>query len=377
MKMISPYSPELIELLRTQLGLSSNALIKQESMFRDNYPLRFDLIIEDGYKTYIIELKRAVRLEALSQLGLIKLLLNADNIHTYDIKFVIVGTRITVEAAKAAEKIGVQFIQLPANVNLEEVHNKPGTIPVKLTSPRSWQVISCLLRMKEASIRQLSIESGVSYGWAHATVRSLASKGVISNTARNTKYADNNMGYIKITDTKKLLNGIAWERPFEKLFTQEIRIASDYPIELAKEISSLCDDQKIPCAFTSFTAGEIYTGYSARHDSVYLYLEKKNIAELHRMYEMRAEGGIAVRIYAPDRNVFKDRMMFTIDGIWLVSPAQAFLDCAGLGYAGRDLTLKLVEIYDQLPRSTNGQGRIVRGNDRDISMGAGTRRGYE
>ena len=32
----------------------------------------------------------------------------------------------------------------------------------------------------------------------------------------------------------------------------------------------------------------------------------------------------------------------------VVSPAQALLDCAGLGYGGRDLTLKLVEIYGGL-----------------------------
>ena len=64
--------------------------------------------------------------------------------------------------------------------------------------------------------------------------------------------------------------------------------------------------------------------------------------------DARTEGEIAVRIYTPDRDVFKDRRTFSIDGVWLASPAKALLDCAGLGYAGRDLTQKLVEIYDQL-----------------------------
>ncbi len=110
----------------------------------------------------------------------------------------------------------------------------------------------------------------------------------------------------------------------------------------------VCDEQQIPCAFTSFTAGEIYTGYSARHDSVYLYLEKKNISEFAEMFDVQTKREIAVRIYAPDRDVFKDRRTFSVEGVWLVSPAQALLDCAGLGYAGRDLTQKLVEIYDRL-----------------------------
>jgi len=209
---------------------------------------------------------------------------------------------------------------------------------MKLASPKSWQVISSLLKIKDASIRQLSIKSGVSYGWTHATIRALASKGIISDTG----------GSINITDINKLLNGIAWERPFERLLAQEIRMAANSPIGLAKDICSVCSDQQIQCAFTSFTAGEIYTGYSARHDTVYLYLEKKDIAKLAGMFDVTAAGGIAVRIYTPDRDVFKDRRMLPAEGIWLVSPAQLLLDCAGLGYSGRDITQKLVEIYDQL-----------------------------
>lgn len=338
MKTISPHNSELIRLLRTQLGFGENAVIRPESTFRDNYPIRFDLIIEDDTKTYIVELKQVVRLEALSQLGFLKLLLNANIFSTCNIEFVIAGKQITSEASEAAEKTGIQFIKLPANLSLGEAHGKPSTIPVKLTSPKSWRVTSHLLKMKRASIRQLSIESGVSYGWAHATIQALISRGIVSSVD----------GYLKITDINKLLNGIAWERPFEKLFTQEIQIAANNAMGLAKEICLVCDEQRIPCAFTSFTAGEIYTGYSARHDTVYLYLEKKNISELTVMFDVRTEEGIAVRIYTPDRDVFEDRRTFSVEGIWLVSPAQSLLDCAGLGYGGRDLTQKLVEIYDRV-----------------------------
>ena len=66
------------------------------------------------------------------------------------------------------------------------------------------------------------------------------------------------------------------------------------------------------------------------------------------MFDLQNEGGIAVRIYTPDRNVFTGRRLFSVNGIWVVSPTQALLDCAGLGYAGRDLTQKRVEIYGGL-----------------------------
>jgi hypothetical protein len=51
----------------------------------------FDLIIEDGTKTYIIELKRIVRLDSLSKLGFLKLLLKDSAFNTCDIKFIIAG----------------------------------------------------------------------------------------------------------------------------------------------------------------------------------------------------------------------------------------------------------------------------------------------
>jgi hypothetical protein len=338
MNSISSIDSELIGLLRAELGFSTNASIRQESAIRDKYPIQFDLVIEDGNRMYAVELKRIVRFESLSKIGFLKLLLSASNLDTQNIEFVIAGKRITSEALEASKEIGIRFIKLPASIGLEEAHVKPVATSMKLASPKSWQVISSLLKIKDASIRQLSIKSGVSYGWTHAIIKALASKGIISDTG----------GRINITDINKLLNGIAWERPFERLFAQEIRMAANSPIGLAQEICSVCSDQQIQFAFTSFTAGEIYTGYSARHDTAYLYLEKKNIAKLAGMFDVTAAGGIAVRIYTPDRDVFKDRRMLSAEGIWLVSPAQLLLDCAGLGYSGRDITLKLVEIYDQL-----------------------------
>ena len=337
MTILSPYDAELIALLRSELHFSEDAIIKQESSLDDNYAIRFDLIIVDGQKIFIVELKRIVRLAELSRLGFTKLLLTANRADVDNFEFVIVGKRVTKEAIEAAEKTGLRIINLPAEMNIADSGEKPGNIPVKLTASKSWQVIAYLLKTNETSIRQLAIGSGVSYGWTHATVKSLAGKGIVSGTG----------GQVKISDVNKLLNGIAWERPFERLFSREIRIAADNPISLAHEICFVSEAEQIPCAFTSYTAGEIYTGYSARHDSVYVYLEKKNIGTLAGMFDT-AEGGITVRIYTPDRDVFLDRRTFSTPGVWLVSPAQALLDCAGLGYGGRDLTLKLVEVYGGL-----------------------------
>ena len=331
---LSPYDTELITFLRSELHFSEEAIIKQECALSDDYAIRFDLIIVDGRKRYIIALKRIVRLAELSRLGFLKLLLSADRSDPDSTEFIIVGKRVTKEAIEAAEKTGLQIISLPAKMNIADSGKKQDNISVKLTSPKSWQVIAHLLKTDETSIRQLAIGSGVSYGWTHATIKSLIEKGIVSDSG----------DYIRISDINKLLNGVAWERPFERLFSREIRIAAESPVALAKEICLVSEEEKFPCAFTSYTAGELYTGYSARHDSVYMYLEKNDFRALAGMFDT-AEGGIVVRVYTPDRDVFADRRTFSIPGVWLVSPAQALLDCAGLGYGGRDLTLKLVESY--------------------------------
>lgn len=335
---LSPYDPQLIDFLRRELQVSGGAVMKQESTIKEEYPLRFDLVIDDGAKTYVIELRRVVRLADLAHPSLMKSLLTAGGISVTDIEFVIAGKRMTKEAEEAAGKTGIRLIKLPAAVGLTGSREKPGAVPVKLTSPKSWQVISHLLKMTGTSIRQLAIGSKVSYGWTHATIRALAAKGIVSDAG----------GYVKISDVGKLLNGIAWERPFERLLSREIRIHAENAVTLAQEICVVCEEERIPCAFTSFTAGAMYTGYSARHDTVYLYVEKKNTDPLIGLFDTESEGGITVRIYAPDRDVFADRRVFSVPGVWLVSPAQALLDCAGLGYGGRDLTMKLVEVYGGL-----------------------------
>ena len=86
-------------------------MIHQESSPSDKYPIRFDFVVNDGKKTFIIEIKRIVRLAELSQLGLLKLLLDADHVSTRNTEFVIVGKRITKEAVQAAEKTGMRLIK--------------------------------------------------------------------------------------------------------------------------------------------------------------------------------------------------------------------------------------------------------------------------
>ena len=53
-----------------------------------------------------------------------------------------------------------------------------------------------------------------------------------------------------------------------------------------------------------------------------------------------------MKIYVPDRGVFDN--VVEKDGIKIVSPAQALLDLAGMGYSGMDITKAMVDKYGSL-----------------------------
>ncbi|MCX9083247.1 MAG: hypothetical protein OIN87_00415 [Candidatus Methanoperedens sp.] len=80
----------------------------------------------------------------------------------------------------------------------------------------------------------------------------------------------------------------------------------------------------------SYTAAGLYTGYTIRHDAVYLYIDKKEIDFFKNTFRVTEKQGIKARIYTPDRDVFADTR--EKEGIQIVSPSQELLDLAGFGY---------------------------------------------
>ena len=135
--------------------------------------------------------------------------------------------------------------------------------------------------------------------------------------------------YVEIVNKDKLLNGVAWERPFNNLKKDEIYIEYNKTHEAARDISSMLPQKNIKFAFTCFTAGGLYTGSSIRTDSVYLYLSKEDIEFFKEIFETSKKDGIKALIYLPDRDVFSESRK--IEKVKVVSPSQALLDLAGLG----------------------------------------------
>jgi hypothetical protein len=331
---ISENNQDLFEILRAKLNLSDGAVIKEEPVLKDSLShVRVDMVIEDGNNRFFVEVKSKASIDTIARLVLLKELLRNQNRDISSIFFVLASKVFSPDVEMLANQTNVKLVKIPHNIEhpVKKYDYLPGKI--KVTSEKSWKVITRLMKEKITSIRQLSIMESVSYGWTHATVQSLLSQGVATKKGN----------YVSISDTNKLLNGVAWERPFENLLAGEITIGYHDAFKAAQELSHILKNKGIKFAFTSYTAGGLYTGYAIRHDTVYLYVEKNGIDFFINTFKEAEKQGIKARIYTPDREVFNDTR--EKESIQVVSPSQTLLDLAGLGYSGRDITKAMVEKY--------------------------------
>lgn len=334
--MINGEKNSILDFIKRELDISDNATVSWEVPISEGLPFTADLIIEDYSKKYIIEIKSRLTIDTIGrQLVLKNLLRNTESRNRYA-EFVVASKLISPEIEKIAHSCDVRIITLPYRADIPKNEKSDVRRIEKISSAKSWKIVIALLTENECSIRHIAMKANVSYGWTHATVKSLVAKGIVVKVSN----------YIKLQDIPKLLNGIAWERPFEKLYYNEVVLPENDALSAARTITRMCDRQDIDCGFTGFTAGGIYTKYGFRHDTVYVYIHKDSLDPFLKSVGTPDTQGIKVRVYKPDRDVFSDTRI--TEDIRLVSPAQALLDLAGLGYSGRDLTLKLVENYARL-----------------------------
>lgn len=337
---ITPSENEIFEIIRAKLNLSDSAVVIKEPIFKDTRgTVRPDMLIEDGNRRFLVEIKSKIKIDAIAHLVLLKEILQKQDKYDTNTHFVIAAKFIVPDIEEIAGQVGVQLLTIPRNVQLPAHKHAHAPGKVKVTSDKSWKIVSRLLKEKMTSIRQLSVIEGISYGWAHATVQSLIGQGIVTKKGN----------YVTISDFNKLLNGISWERPFENLLVKEINVEYKDAIKAARELSHMLDNSGIKFAFTGYTAGGLYTGYAVRHDSIYIYLEKDEIDLFTKTFQINGtaeDKGIKVKIYAPDRGVFNN--VVEKEGIRIVSPAQTLLDLAGLGYSGMDITKAMVEKYGDL-----------------------------
>ncbi|MFA5312186.1 MAG: hypothetical protein WC375_02570 [Methanomassiliicoccales archaeon] len=325
---------ELIPFIKQRLDLDEGAEVKLDAYWKD---FGFDMIIEDKKrsKTFFIEVKAKVSIESLALLNLYK-----DHIDL-ELKsgghFILVTKSISPRLMEMANRTGIDILMMPREIVLTENPSKSSTGAVKITSEKSWRVVSGLIRLRSSSIRNLSISERVSYGWTHSTINNLITHGI----------AKKNGNQVSISDMDKLLNGVAWERPTYSLVEKEINIPFQDIHSAAKELTDVLDARGIKFVFSSYFAGMQYTGLGIQFDSIQMYIDADEIMSIKELVGASSDkAGVRLQLMRPDRELFSEAR--EVGGLKVTSPSQTLLDLAGLGYKGKDLTKGLVAIYDQL-----------------------------
>jgi hypothetical protein len=284
-----------------------------------------------------VEIKRsAVSIDTIARMALLKELWLRRQTNPPDIQLVIAAKWFYKREEGLADELGIRLIKIPWALETAPDKDYPSS-GMRITSEKSWKIVSRLLKEKNTSIRQLALKENVSYGWAHKVIGMLIEQNVVKK--------QNN--YVFLSDLKKLLNGVAWERPLKNLqIEEEIFIKFPGAFPAAQQITSILKEQKIHFAFTSYTAGGLYTNYAIRQDAVYLYLEKNAIRHFREQFEDETKKGVRAYLYTPDRDVFTGTR--EIESVTVTSPAVTLLDLAGLGYSAMDLTTVMGDIYASL-----------------------------
>jgi DNA-binding Lrp family transcriptional regulator len=327
------------EFIRNQLGLLPEAdnvdLVTLYDTLEVAQPLRPDIVFQDGEELFFVEVKSSpVSIDTLARMNLQREIWQRKT-NKRSIRLVLAAKTIKIREESLARDLGITVIKLPWSLNAPNNQEYKST-KIRISSQKSWRIVTRLLKEKSTSIRQLALKENVSYAWTHKVIEVLSEQNVVKKDG----------GYVTIADVKSLLNGIAWERPLKNLLAAEIYVNFSGSHPAAQEITRTLKEQEIKFAFTAYTSGGLYTTYAIRQDAIYLYLEKEKIDQFKENFGSKKESTIRAVIYSPDRDVFSDAG--ERESIVITSPSQTLLDLAGLGYSALDLTKVMVDLYARL-----------------------------
>jgi hypothetical protein len=293
---------------------------------------RADLILVADNVTYVVEIKQRLTTNDVAQALLVKRMLEKEGSDYQNPELVLIAKIVPGKVKAVADDVGIRVIRLDSDFQLPySTSTRPSRVS-KVSHWKSWKVTTELIRIGPTSIRKLSISSGVSYGWTHATIRHLVEMGVATRSDEG----------VSINDMERLLDGVAWERPLSNLLVSEFPITGNDYMEAAKDIEDVMREWNLEHAFTGFTSGGIYTGYGQRFDKIYMYLDTKDVVEVERSLTDN-DGGIRLILYAPDRNVWTNAR--PMEGLLMASPSQTLLDLIGLGYGARTMAREMWNYY--------------------------------
>lgn len=331
---------DILQFLRYKLRLTDDARIVTELRPRLRDPsFKPDFLISDHNRVLFVVLKRRLyfndigRIKLLEDLSYNKELnsiLDIDHKKNIDILGLTVYYSKEIEDYVIRNKLSVFVIPPELYRAITPEHRVP--IP-KLSTESSIKVILALLKLRSATIQEISNTSGVSYAWTHIVISRLIQIGGIN---RHT-------GFVAVTDLDKILDSIAYERPIKALTYREVFVDWSDALDLASFISSASEEHHIHPVFTSYISASLRDRYNIRHDKAMLYLPKSEYSELVNIIPTSAQGNVGLIVLMPDRDVLTGSEI--INGVRVVSGEVTILDLISGGIATREVVLRMIDHY--------------------------------
>ncbi len=292
-----------------------------------------DLAYEDGDTLVIVETAPRGDIQTLARLSLYDRLVNKQR---REVVLVLAAKSFSDRVLTMADRLGIRTVMLPKGSPTPMKGLERERAGVKLTSDKAWRVVSRLLKDQPTSIRNISLLEKVSYGWAYAVCEHLMNHGM----------ARRNGNLLEMTDTDRLMNGAAWERPMLVLRPIEVQTDIEDAFVCAREMEKTLGQSDVDHSFTGYLAGALYTGMAVRYDLVQVYVEDPEVAPLKEIYSQKDGKGVTIQILVPDRDVTTGSKL--VDGLRLASPGQTLLDLAGSGAGAIELRRAMLRDYARL-----------------------------
>jgi predicted RecB family endonuclease len=160
--MDTPEQPEeIIDFIRNQLGLPPEAknvdTINLYHTLSVDLPLRPDYIFQEGGQLYAVEVKRSpVTIDTIARIQLLRQLLQKKT-GLPPVQLVLAAKTINSREEDLAKELGIRFIKLPWAISTPKGNDYTST-KIRISSVKSWKIVSRLLKEKSTSIRQLAIK---------------------------------------------------------------------------------------------------------------------------------------------------------------------------------------------------------------------------
>ena len=209
---------------------------------------------------------------------------------------------------------------------------------VSLSSPKALRILRQVLLKDKTTQFDISRQIGVSIGHVNKVISYLRDQEILTYKRRN----------LILLEPWRLLNEISWSRSMQSLKLADLYLSDGGgSVEEAEwTLRKICEEEKVPYAFTLFSAARRYSAYIKKYDSVHMYVDEY---EQYRKYFLEGglrDGGrgIRVEIFQPDsEDILKDSK--SIQGFIICSEIQTVIDLACYGEMGRELA---VEIYSKI-----------------------------